>query len=161
MARPPIGQVLERRGKRGRTFALRFYAYGKRRYVTTTATSCEEAETELANVLADVRRGIWRPPEPAREVEMPAHQPTFHEYASRWLDDRSPELRPRSVDALEWALSCHLLPFFKDHRLGDITVAEVHRYRSAKVRERLNMTHAVTASMWTPSSVARCRASAS
>jgi hypothetical protein len=51
-----------RYGKRGRTFALRFRAYGKRNYVTTTATSREEAQTELANVLADVRRGIWRPP---------------------------------------------------------------------------------------------------
>ena len=34
MARPPTGQVLERAGKRGRTFAIRFRAYGKREYVT-------------------------------------------------------------------------------------------------------------------------------
>ena len=35
-----------------------------------------------------------------------------------------------------WHLSDHLLPFFPHHRLSDITVAEVDRYRQHKVRER-------------------------
>lgn len=39
MARPATGQVLERQGKRGRTFAIRFRAYGQRQYVTTAATT--------------------------------------------------------------------------------------------------------------------------
>jgi hypothetical protein len=34
MSRPATGQVIERRGKRGRTFALRFRAYGRRQYLT-------------------------------------------------------------------------------------------------------------------------------
>jgi len=34
------------------------------------------------------------------------------------------------------ALSGRLLPFFKDHRLSRITIAEVNRYRTGKVRER-------------------------
>jgi hypothetical protein len=46
--------VIERRGKRGVTYGLRFRAYGRRHYVTTDATTRGEAETELANVLADV-----------------------------------------------------------------------------------------------------------
>jgi hypothetical protein len=61
MARPATGQVVTRRGKRGTVYALSFRAYGKRQYVTTNAASEPEAELELANVLADVRRGIWRP----------------------------------------------------------------------------------------------------
>ena len=38
------------------------------------------------------------------------------------------------MDDYTWALSCHLLPFVARHRLTQITVAEVDRYRSAKVR---------------------------
>jgi hypothetical protein len=34
MARKASGQVIERKGARGRTLALRFRAYGIRRYVT-------------------------------------------------------------------------------------------------------------------------------
>jgi hypothetical protein len=34
MSRPATGQVLERRGKRRRVFALRFRAYGRREYLT-------------------------------------------------------------------------------------------------------------------------------
>src|SRR5262249_20902352 len=37
---------------------------------------------------------------------------------------------------LEWRLSDVLLPFFKDHLLSEITVAEVDRFRHSKVRER-------------------------
>ena len=35
----------------------------------------------------------------------------------------------------EWKLSDHLLPFFKSHRLSQITVAEVDRYRAAKRKQ--------------------------
>jgi hypothetical protein len=41
------------------------------------------------------------------------------------------------VDDYKWALSYHLLPRFKDHRLSEITVAEVDGYKAAKRRERL------------------------
>ena len=33
MARPPTGQIVERPLKLGRVFALRFRAYGERRYI--------------------------------------------------------------------------------------------------------------------------------
>ncbi len=52
------------------------------------------------------------------------------------MADREPELGPRTVDDYKWALTNHLLPFFKDHRLSMITVAEVDRYKSWKARER-------------------------
>jgi integrase len=44
-------------------------------------------------------------------------------------------LKPRTVEDYEWALTCHLLPFFARHRLDAITVEDVDRYRAAKVRE--------------------------
>lgn len=66
MARRAKGEVLVRDWKAGRGFALRFPAYGRRRYVTLGLESDgwtpERAEEELQNVLADVRRGLWSPP---------------------------------------------------------------------------------------------------
>jgi hypothetical protein len=60
------GQVLERRWKSGRGYALRFRAYGERQYLTLGLESDgwtrRRAQKELANVMADVRRGLWVPP---------------------------------------------------------------------------------------------------
>ena len=139
MARKSAGQVVELERQGGRTFALRFRAYGKRRYLTL-GTSAEgwtrtKAEEELANVLADVRRGMWKPSEP-REAAEPTPEPTFHEFASEWLETRRHEFAARTVEDYELALTHHLLPFFKDHRLSEITAQEVDRYKAAKVRER-------------------------
>src|SRR6266540_4300081 len=139
MARTSTGQVIELHRKGGRTFALRFPAYGKRRYITL-GTAKEgwtraKAEEELANVLADVRRGIWKPPTPAPTVEE-KEEPTFHEFASEWFNARRDEFAPRTAEDYELALTHHLLPFFAEHRLSEITAREVDRYKAAKVRER-------------------------
>lgn len=139
MARKATGQVVERKRKGGRAFALRFQAYGKRRYVSL-GTAAEgwtrrKAEDELANVLADVRRGIWKPARLGDAAEE-APAPTFHEFASEWLETRRHEFAARTVEDYELALTHHLLPFFKDHRLGEITAQEVDRYKAAKVRDR-------------------------
>ena len=68
MARPATGQIVERKGAQGITFAARFRALGQRQYVTLGYSwdgyTRRRAETELDNVLADVRRGRWRPPPP-------------------------------------------------------------------------------------------------
>src|SRR5881398_2840509 len=60
------GEVVVREWRAGRGYALRFSAYGRRRYVTL-GLECEDwtserAQEELENVLADVRRGLWVPP---------------------------------------------------------------------------------------------------
>jgi len=139
MARKSTGQVVELERQGGRTFAIRFRAYGKRRYLTL-GTAVEgwtrgKAEDELANVLADVRRGIWTPYEP-QEAKEPAAEPTFHEFASEWLDGlRSEGLSENTLKDYGWQLSNHLLPFFAKHQLSEITIAEVDRYRQEKVRE--------------------------
>jgi integrase len=94
------------------------------------------AEEELANVLADVRRGIWQPADPAPTAAEPAAERTFHDFASEWLETRRDEFAPRTVEDYELSLTNHLLPFFKDHKLAEITAQEVDRYKAAKVRER-------------------------
>jgi integrase len=120
-------------------YAVRFRAYGRREYVTLGSAeegwTRQRAEEELWNILADVRRGIWQPPAPPATVEV-VEDPGFHRFASDWLESRKPELKPRSIEALEWALTHHLLPFFRSHRLNEITVAEVDGYRLSKVQAR-------------------------
>ncbi len=139
MSRPATGQVVVRKRKGGKTFGLRFRAYGKRRYLSLGTAeegwNQRQAEEELANVLADVRRGIWKPAQ-ADEASNEARDPTFHEFASEWLASRRHEFAARTVEDYELALSRHLLPFFKDHRLSEITAHEADRYKAAKVRER-------------------------
>jgi Phage integrase, N-terminal SAM-like domain len=137
MARPATGQVIEDRRRRSPVFGLRFRAYGRRHYVTLGTAddgwTRAKAQTELENVLADVQRGIWRPPEPEPAPDVSA-DPTFHEFSSRWFNDNRASWRPKTHFDYEWQLSHHLLPFFKN--LSQITIPEVDRYRAAKVRER-------------------------
>jgi hypothetical protein len=101
MARRPTGQVIEPDGHRSRSFAIRFRAYGKRRFVTLgrpeDGYTRERAERELRHVLADVERGIWRPEEPAPVPAEPKPEETFHGFAAAWLRDHEPGLRPRTV----------------------------------------------------------------
>lgn len=136
MPRKATGQVVA--PSNGRGWAIRFRAYGKRRYVTL-GTSEEgwnrrRAEAELRHVLADVERGIWQPYEPAPAPEI--HEaPTFHQFASEWMVNREPELRPKTVQSYRWMLSGHLLPHFARTRLDRITPEDVDRYKAAKLRE--------------------------
>jgi integrase len=137
MARPAKGHVAIDLRTSSPTFGLRFTAGGKRRYVRL-GTAAEgwtptSAHIELQNVLADVRRGIWQPaiPPPAPEI---TEDPTFHKFATDWFAAVRGELRPKTVLDYEWQLSCHLLPFFRGHRLSQITVQEVDRYRQTQVR---------------------------
>jgi hypothetical protein len=138
MARPATGQVVYDDRRVSPVFALRFRAYGRREYVTLGGAADgwtqERAEAELQNVLADVRRGIWRPPHPEPAPVAPA-DPSFHEFASQWFEANEGAWRPKTRVDYGWQLTNHLLPFFRGHRLSQITIAEVDRYRSAKVRE--------------------------
>jgi len=140
MARQATGQVVVRERKAGRVYGLRFRAYGQRYYVTlgsdAAGWNCQRAEMELENVLADVRRGIWRPPI-AEVAVAPAADPTFHEFASEWYAAKAQEIRPNTARSYRNDLTNHLLPFFAQHRLSQITISEVDRYRNAKVREGL------------------------
>ncbi len=138
MARPLTGQVLERAGKRGSTFALRFRAYGQRQYLTLGGAAegwtRAKAEQELANVLADVRRGLWKPNTPEL-VEAPAEVPTFHLYASEWIVRMEARgLGERTLEDYRWALELHLLPFFARLRLDEITKRHVDNYAAAKLQ---------------------------
>lgn len=137
MGRRATGQVLAPTGKQ-RSWAIRFQAYGKRRYVSLglpeDGWNRQRAEEELSNVLADVRRGIWQPHEPD-PVEAPVDAPGFLEFASHWMASREPELRPKTVKSYRWQLELHLLPYFGADRVDAITAQAVDQYKAAKLRE--------------------------
>ena len=143
MPRAATGQIIRRQSG---TWALRFRAYGQRRYLTlgTAADgwSYTAARIELQNTLADVRRGIWSPvkPQPKR---LPDSDPSFRDFATKWLQMSQPEWEPKTVSDYEWQLVHHLLPFFGDHRLSDITIAEVDRYKQTKASEARTLQAAI------------------
>jgi hypothetical protein len=85
MARYATGLVVVRERKAGRSFALRFRAYGERKFITlgTEAEGWDHkrAEAELERELAKVHAGVWRPVRPEL-APAPAADPTFHVFAS-------------------------------------------------------------------------------
>jgi integrase len=139
VARQSTGGLMVRRHKDGRlVYAIRFRALGKRRCITLGTSeegwTRKTAEEELQNVLADVRRGIWTPPRSRRPEERPRPtDPTFHEFAAEWFRAHRHEWRESTRDDYRWQLELHLLPFFADHRLSEITIAEVDSYTTMKV----------------------------
>jgi integrase len=144
MARKATGTLVPPKNDRS-AWAIRFSAYGKRRYeVLGTADegwSRSKAERALRHVLADVERGIWKPPE--RQVaDTPAEAPTFHEFASEWFAGAEAGWSEKTRVDYRWRLSNHLLAYFAKHRLSDITVEEVDRYRRGKVREAQDLREA-------------------
>lgn len=137
MGRKATGSVVPPKGKQ-RSWALRFTAYGERRYLTLgrpeEGWTRQRAEAELRHVLADVERGIWQPEQPAA-VDGPREVPTFHEFAEEWFEANRHGWAERTIADYRWALSHHLLPHFARMRLSEITVEEVDRYRAKKLRE--------------------------
>jgi integrase len=145
------GQVLERAWKGGRGYALRFLAYGERRYITLGSErdgwTRKRAEEELQNILADVRRGLWVPPDRNGRTrghtrDGPETAPLFGPFARDWLTARRAEVRPRSHEYLEWALG-HLLPYFADWPLCEIDVEAVDGYRRHKSEQADLRRHAL------------------
>ena len=137
MPRRPTGSIVEHEGSDGQTYyAMRFRAYGKRRYVALGPVGRDEAESRLRYTLADVERGIWQPtqaPEPPPEPEPTI---TFHEYAEQWWVEHEGEWSENTRADYRWRLELHLLPFFGEQELDGITIAEVDRYKAFKLGER-------------------------
>jgi integrase len=138
MARPAKGQVVLRQRKRDTVFALRFMAYGRREYLTLGSNlegwNRQGAQEELENVLADVRRGIWTPHQP-EVIEPPKCEQTFHEFADKWFEEHEHEWAERTIRDYQWALEMHVLPFFADYRLSEITIEDVDAFKAAKLKE--------------------------
>jgi integrase len=136
MPRQATGKVIEHLGKDRRMYrALRFTAYGKRRYVTLGAVPQGEAEKQLRAVLSEVERGVWTAPEPVAVVDEPEPVPTFHQYTEQWWLRAQLQLAGKTRKDYRWRLEVHLLPFFGERRLDTITIDDVDRYVAGKLSE--------------------------
>jgi integrase len=145
-----------------RAFRLRFNADGRREIETLherTSCSCgcggswtePAARTELGNILARIRVGVWeRPTDKARASgASESTSITFHDYASRWLQGKiDGVLADKPIDAntqadYHWRLSRHLLPFFASYPLVEIDRALCLQFKSAKLREAQQLRQAI------------------
>jgi integrase len=136
MARPATGKVIEHAGKDGRIYrALRFTAYGKRRFVSLGAVSAGEAERELRHVMSDVERGTWQPPAAVEAPPEPEPIPTFHQLAEQWWVRHERQFAENTQLDYRWRLESHLLPFFGGLRLDQITFDQVECYIAGKLAE--------------------------
>ncbi len=133
MARPATGQIVERADATGAIRrSLRFRTGGRRHTVPLGVVSRADAERELACVMADVARGLWRPPtvvEAPVEVEVP----TFHEFAEDWWVRNQAQLAENTRADYRWRLECHLLPEFGEQRIDRIDFNAVERYIAGKL----------------------------
>jgi integrase len=136
MARPTRGSVTTHQGRDRLTYrSLRFTAYGKRRRVPLGPVSEADAESALRHALADVERGVWKPPaaiEPPRETEP---VPTFHEFAEEWWTRHEGQITEGTQADYRGRLERHLIPWFGELPLDAITFDTVERYIAAKLAD--------------------------
>ena len=150
-----------------RAFRLRFLAGGQREIVVLhERVGCQcgcgggwderAARTELGNILARVRAGVWQPADPPVPAAGGASAargvvPSFHEYSSLWLQAKiDGVLGDKPIDAntqadYRWRLSRHLLPFFAGYGLDAIDRQLCLAFKSHKLREASELREAVAA----------------
>lgn len=149
MAAKAKGEVIETPLKSGMSFALRFPAYGGRQYVTLgfdhEGWTAAAAQDKLDDILAEVRLGIWIPPNKKRRRRSDPEPVSasadggveivyFGPFAVDLVKARKGQVSERTTKDEEWALG-HLLPFFGDRPLPEIDTETVDDYRAFKVRE--------------------------
>jgi hypothetical protein len=110
MARQASGSILVKELSGGRAFYLRFRSKGRReRVVLRERRGCDcgcgggwdepAARTELGDVLARVRAGVYERPKPPPAVAPGAEDPLFRDYAPAWLEAKIEGLYARDRSA--------------------------------------------------------------
>jgi len=112
----PFGSIRKRAN--GRFQAYYHDASGRRHFAGTFDTK-GEASAVLAAARADMNRGIWIDPGPAKEL--------FGDYAKRWLGLRH-DVAPRTLDQYRSLQRRHLLPAFGTTPIGRIEKSEVRSW---------------------------------
>jgi integrase len=163
MGREATGSILTRTlGDGTRSYRLRFHALSERQDVFLHGRpGCRcgcgggwderAARVELGNIQARVRAGVWQPPAPPEPESALTEIPTFHEYASSWLQGKidgtigEKPLAANTENGYRWLLRCHLLPFFASHRLDEIDARLCLAFKAQKVREASELREAIAA----------------
>jgi integrase len=164
MARPATGRVeVEQQADGTLRFRLRFRANGKREsQMLHEARDCacgcgggwteNNARVELNNILARVKAGIWeRPKAPPAAEKRFKEIPTFHEFASYWLQAKLEGIigkKPISANThagYKISLQNHLLPFFGRYRLDEIDKDLCAAFKKHLIKEAHELTEALAA----------------
>src|SRR5919202_1389672 len=147
-----------------RAFHLRFRVDGERqRVVLHERPNCEcgcgggwsepAARHELGDIVARVRAGVWKP-EPRREKQPPPASdevPTFHQYASAWLEAKiagvlgDKPIDDNTASDYRWRLTRHLLPFFAEFRVDEIDRDLCLGFKAHKLQESAELRAAIDA----------------
>jgi hypothetical protein len=91
------------------------------------------AEAERRRVVDEIAAGVYR--EPVEELPLEERDPTFHVWASRWLEFRSGEIEKKTYEQYEYLLRRQLLPYFHARRLTEITYRVVDEFKRRKIDE--------------------------
>jgi integrase len=162
MARPATGSLkVEKQVDETLRFRLRFGAYGKRETLMlheqrdcvcgcNGGWSERTARVELNNILARVQAGIWERPKPEPVAIEKAFEeiPTFHEYASYWLQAKIEGLlgeKPIGKNTYHDYRTRlrHLLPFFGRYRLDEIDRDLCVAFKNHKIKEAQELKEAL------------------
>lgn len=162
MSPPARGNVIVKTLSDGtRVFKLRFRVHGRREMrVVHERRGCKcgcgggwnerTAQIELENILAQVKVGVWKKRKPAPTVAA-ARIPTFHEYASKWLEDKKAGLLgdrpigPATEADYRSRLVNHILPFFGEYRINEITTGDCLEFKAHKLNESAELRRSIEA----------------
>jgi len=166
MAPLPTGTLLVRTlVDDSRAFYLRFRVGSRReRVILHERSGCAcgcgggwdepAARTELGNILARIRVGVWTPPERPSALATASEEsaiPTFHVYASWWLQAKidgalgDKRIAANTIGDYRWRLANHLLPFFGRDRLDAIDADLCLAFKAHKLREASELRAALDA----------------
>jgi integrase len=165
MPRAPKGSVNTKKlSDETRAFALRFRANGRRETVTLherPGCTCgcgggwdeTGARTELGNILALVRVGLWKRPEPPPPIAAmdASGVPTFADYTTVWLQAKidgvygDKPISDSTAADYRWRFRCHLNPYFGHLRLDEIDRDLCLAFKAHKLAEARELREAIAA----------------
>jgi len=119
------------------SWRLQVRANGRRRTVTLGTNhegwSEERAQVELDNILAEIRRGTWRPDVPVAPPAEEVGEETLHVTASRWWKKKQAEIEESTASDYQWRLSLLL----KDRERRETPIGEIDEQWVDELRDWL------------------------
>jgi integrase len=119
-----VASIVKRRRKNGSVSYFARHRDGRRKDVWEGFPTLASAKARCAEVELELARsgGRWtRPP-----------KTTVAEYSERWLRERAPSLRPRTLASYRRIFERELLPFFGAMPVAAITRSHIKEFASAK-----------------------------
>jgi integrase len=122
-----VGAVYKRRTSRGIIYGVDYRLPSGRRIREIVSADKKQAQQILAQRMADVVSG--------RHGLPVSRGHTVRLEAQEWLRIHGPMIGPRTRESYEMAFRCHLLPYFGDTPLGQVSSQQILAYRAARLEE--------------------------